>query len=98
MEPVPRSFDRTFLFWSIAGPYLIRSNPAVAVPVEPQDEHARLLDEFLARNLAILVFVKITKIRVRQGRVGLADRFKLGLVQISVVIAIRRRKQAVGIF
>src|ERR1700694_625591 len=93
MKPVSRSFNRTLR--TLRGGacfYFIRSDTAVAVPVEPQDERARLFDELLARDLAILIFVKIAEICVGQCGVGFADRFELGLVKISVMVAICRRK------
>src|SRR5260370_4514750 len=98
MKPVPWPFNRALRTFR-RGPRFdfVRSDAAVAVPVEPQDERARLLDELLARDLAILVFVKITEVRIRHCGVGFADSFEFGLVQISVVVAIRRRKDPVGI-
>src|SRR5271163_1593233 len=99
MKPVPRPLNRTLR--SLGGTtrfYFIRRDATVAVSVEPQDECARLIDELLARDLAVLILVKITEIRVCQRQVGLANRFELGRVKLSVVVAIRRGKYPVGIF
>src|ERR1700730_12175216 len=96
MEPVPRPFSRTLrTFRSAARFYFIRSDAAVAVPVEPQDERAWLLDKLLARDLAILVFVKITEIGVGQCGVRLAYRCELRRIEMPVAVAIRQRKYAV---
>src|SRR6202043_1403057 len=96
VKPVPWPFNRTLR--TLRGHRrsdLIRGDAAVAVFVEPQDERARLFDEFLARDLAILVFVKITEICISQGRIGLADKFELGGVEMPVAVAVGRGKQPV---
>src|ERR1700694_1272893 len=98
MKPVPRPFSR-----ALRPPrggrrfHFIRSDAAVAVPVEPQDERTRLIDELLARDLAILVFVEITEICVYQCGVGFLDRCELGGVEMPVAVAISRRKYPVSI-
>src|SRR6266850_4457212 len=97
MKPVPRSFRRSLgTLRSDPRPYFIRGNAAVAVPVEPQDERARFLDELLACDLAILVFVKITEICVSQGGVGFLHRYEFGRVEMPIAVAISRRKYPVS--
>src|ERR1700737_3467207 len=93
MEPVPRPFSRALrTFRGVARLYFIRRDAAVAIPVEPQDERAWLLDELLASDLAILVFVKITEIGVGQCGVGLAYRCELRRVEMPVAVAIGHGK------
>src|ERR1700738_2148296 len=75
--------------------YLIGRDAAVAVSVEPQDESARLFHELLAGDLAVLVFVKIAEVGVRQRGVGLLRRRELGRAEISVTVAIGRREDSV---
>src|SRR5258708_32764708 len=96
MKPVPRTFGRTLR--TLRGHpcfNFIRSDAAVAVPVGPQDERARLFDELLARDLAGLAFVKITEVCVGQCSVGFLNRCELRRVEMSVAVAIRRRKDSV---
>jgi|GEM_PF-6654104 len=69
---------------------LFQVTPAVAVSVEPQDERARLVDELLARDLAVLVLVEIAEICAGQCRVGLLDCFELGRTETSVAVLIGR--------
>src|SRR3979409_197466 len=97
MKPVPRPFSRS-LRTLRAGRRsdFIRSDAAVAVPVEPQDERARLIDELFARDLAILVFVEITEICVCQSGIGFLDHRELGKVEMPVAVAISRGKYPVS--
>src|ERR1700732_1842833 len=97
MKPVPRPFR--WALRTLRGdrrPDFIRSDATVAVPVEPQDECARLLDELLACDLAILIFVKIAEICVSQCGVGFLNDCELGRVKLSVAVSIRRRKYPVS--
>src|ERR1700730_15727401 len=97
MEPVPRPFRRPLrTFRGVGCSYFIASDAAVAVPVESQDERIRLFDELLARDIAVLVFVKIAEICLGQGDVGLLDVRELGRVELAVVVSIGRRKDPVG--
>jgi hypothetical protein len=66
------------------------------VPVEPQNERARLLDKLLPRDLAVLVFIEVAEIRFSQGGVHLLDRYKFGRIKLSIVIAICRREDPLG--
>src|SRR3984957_12861565 len=88
MEPVPGRLFRAGLGGSRPRSYLILGDAAVAVLVEPQDELARFADELLARDLAILIFVKIAEVRVDQCGVRLFDGCKLGGVEASIVVTI----------
>src|ERR1700694_2445824 len=96
VKSIPRPFRRALRTLRRNACFdFIRGDAAVAVLVEPQDERARLFDEFLACDLAILVFVKITEICISQGRIGLADKFELGGVEMPVAVAVGRGKQPV---
>src|ERR1700722_10330557 len=75
--------------------YFFRRHAAVAVPVEPHDERARFIDELVARDLAVLVFIEIAEFRFGQYRIGLLDGFELGGAQTAVVVAIARLEQPV---
>ena len=89
MKPVPWSLSRSLrAFRSVSRPYLVPCDATVAVAVEAQDEGARLVDELLARDFAVLVLVKISEIRVCQGGVGLLNGREFGSVELAVVVAI----------
>ena len=61
MKPVKALFNRPCgPFGDVRRLYFVRRDATVAVPVESPDECARFFDEFLACDLALLVFVKIT--------------------------------------
>src|SRR5258708_29576787 len=96
MKPIPLADGRTLrTFLGVRRrSQFIRSNAAVGVPVEPQDELAPLTDELVASDLAILVFVKITEVCFRQCGVG-SDCRELGRIETSVAVAVSRRKYPV---
>src|ERR1700733_582245 len=97
MKPVPRPLGRSPRIGRgcRGGSYFFLGDLAVAVLVEPQDEHARLFHELAARDLAVLVFVEIAKVRIRQGGISFFDRFELSRAETFVVVAIGRREQPV---
>src|ERR1700720_3969973 len=89
VKPVARPFLRSARrLRRGCGFQFFRRHAAVAVLVEAQDEHARLFDELLARDLAVLVFVEITELGLGQGGISLLDRCKLGRVELAIVVAI----------
>ena len=97
VKPVPRSFRRALrTFRRTCRSQLIAGDAAVAVPVESQDERARLVDKLFADNLAILVLVKIAEVCVCQCCIGLLDGGKLGRVELSIAVAVRRRKKPIS--
>src|SRR6202041_1804585 len=71
----------------------IRGHAAVAVPVEAQDEYARLFNEFLARDLAVLVLVEITEIGISETWIGFLDRLEFRRAQAAVTVAIAGDEQ-----
>ncbi len=96
VKSIPRPFRRALRTLRLNACFdFIRGDAAVAVPVEPEDERARLFDELLALDLAVLIFVKITEVCVGQCSVGFLNRCELRRVEMSVAVAIRRRKDSV---
>src|SRR5271154_4546083 len=71
----------------------IRRHATIAIAVETQDENARLLDEFLARDLAVLVFVEVAEIGLRQTGIGFLDRFEFLRGEKTLAALIGRGKQ-----
>src|ERR1700730_9486679 len=97
MEPVPRPLRRALrALWGVRLSYFMGCDTTVAIPVEPQDEGVRLLDELLARDLSILVFVEIAEIRLGQRSVGFLHGGELGRIELAVMVAIGGCKYPVG--
>ena len=77
--------------------HFLRRDPAVTVLVVLQNELIRFVDELAAGDLSILVFVKVTEVRVGEGGPGLADSFKFGWIEMAVAVAIGQGKEPVQV-
>jgi hypothetical protein len=96
MPPIPNRLTLRSSWWrSCRRFHFIRRDAAIAVPVEAQDELTRLADELVAGDLAVLIFVKIAEVCIRQGGIRPADCCELGRVEMPVAVAISQRKHPV---
>src|SRR5579872_2939994 len=92
MKPVARPISRVDRLGG-CGFQLVRRDLAIAVLVEAQDEHARLVDEFFPRNLAVLIFIEIAELGFREARIGFLDRVELLPREKTLAVLVGRGEQ-----
>jgi hypothetical protein len=85
------------LLISACGFHFVRGNAAIAVLVELKNEFTRFVYELAAGDLSILVFIKVTEVRVGEGGPSPTDYREFGQIEMTVAVAVGQGKQPIKV-